>query len=279
MFKRMILGRILPIAGCTAMLFGAWSCRKSEGVDLSTSNIPAVNYTTLSPRAIEAESKEIAYVGTEVTVEGFNLDRVERVAFVRGDLAAAAEITAREIKVLKFVVPDMGFAPAETPYETHLEIFGAAEEPVFGIPYFITVPVGGGDTPGEDTPGGEEPGGDDPGTGGDTPGGDTPGGDDPGTGGDTPGGDTPGGEEPGGEEPGGDEPGTGGSGNVGGDLNPDEEDAGGFGGTGSDGSLGGGFNPDEEDIGGFGGSADDRKGQLDGDVKPDEEDIDKWGDE
>lgn len=58
--------------------------------EVDVQNNPVINSTTLSPMADESGSVP-AYVGTEISVEGFNLDRVSHVTL--GDLEA--EITEK----------------------------------------------------------------------------------------------------------------------------------------------------------------------------------------
>ncbi len=98
---------------------------------------PAVNSSTLSPTTDESGSIR-AYVGTEISIEGFNLDRVSHVTV--DDLEA--EITEQTIKSLKFKVPALEFAQQDAPYQVWLNVYDAdGENVIFHYPYYVTIPV------------------------------------------------------------------------------------------------------------------------------------------
>lgn len=105
--------------------------------EVEVRNTPVINSSTLSPLTDESGSVR-AYVGTEVSAEGFNLDRVSHVTL--GDLEA--EITEQTIKTLKFKVPALEFAQQDAPYQVWLDVYDAdGESVIFHYPYYVTVPV------------------------------------------------------------------------------------------------------------------------------------------
>ena len=105
--------------------------------EVDVQNNPVINSTTLSPMADESGSVP-AYVGTEISVEGFNLDRVSHVTL--GDLEA--EITEKTIKTLKFKVPALDLAQQDAPYQVWMDVYGAdGESVIFHYPYYVTIPV------------------------------------------------------------------------------------------------------------------------------------------
>lgn len=105
--------------------------------EVEAHHVPSVNGTTLAPLSDESGSIR-AYVGTEVSVEGFNLDLVSHVSV--GDLDA--EITEQTIKTLKFKVPALDLAQQDTPYQVWIDIYDAdGERVIFHYPYYVTVPV------------------------------------------------------------------------------------------------------------------------------------------
>ena len=102
-------------------------------------NTPAVNVTTekLSPAADESGAVR-AYIGTEVTAVGFNLDKVSKVTL--GDVEA--EISAQSIKSISFVVPSLDLEQADDPHRVDLKVYDAdGETVVFLYDYYVTVPV------------------------------------------------------------------------------------------------------------------------------------------
>lgn len=112
------------------------SCKK-EGI--RPKNIPAIDVTTqkLEPAADESGSVR-AFVGTEVTAKGFNLDKVGLVKL--NDLEA--EIVSKDIKTLVFKVPDLGLAQRDDPHQVKLVVYGEDKSSViFNYNYYVTVPV------------------------------------------------------------------------------------------------------------------------------------------
>ncbi len=101
-----------------------------------TQRIPALNPATISPLSNESGSVR-AYVGTEVTVQGFNLDRIGAVTM--DDIEV--ELTAQSIKELKFRIPALDYAQNDLPYAVKLRVYGADEAQVFSYDYFVTIPV------------------------------------------------------------------------------------------------------------------------------------------
>ena len=93
---------ILALAGT---LFAA-SCREEYGIQTPV-NTPAIDVTTqkLEPAADEAGSVR-AFIGTEVTAHGLNLEHVSKVTV--DDLEA--EILTKEFKTLVFKIPALSFA-------------------------------------------------------------------------------------------------------------------------------------------------------------------------
>lgn len=100
---------------------------------------PAINVTssTLVPNTDESGTVR-AYVGTQVTATGFNLDRVGAVK-IDGIEAVIAEKT---ISRLVFEIPELGYAQQDNPYKVFLEVFDAdCETVVFRYDYYVTIPV------------------------------------------------------------------------------------------------------------------------------------------
>ena len=106
---------------------------KEEPVELV--NTPAFDSSTVSPAANESGTVR-AYVGTEVTASGFNLDKVSDVMV--DDVKA--EIVSQTIKEITFRMPDMGFAQQDDPYHVVIKAFDE-ETVVFTYDYYLTVPV------------------------------------------------------------------------------------------------------------------------------------------
>lgn len=106
---------------------------KEEPVELV--NTPAFDGSTVSPAANESGTVR-AYVGTEVTASGFNLDKVSDVMV--DDVKA--EIVSQTIKEITFRMPDMGFAQQDDPYHVVIKAFDD-ETVVFTYDYYLTVPV------------------------------------------------------------------------------------------------------------------------------------------
>ena len=104
-----------------------------------TINTPAINITNKSLVPNPNESGTVrAYVGDEVTAEGFNLDKVGAV-HMNG---VEAEIVSQDIKKLVFKIPEMDLPQADEPSKVLLEVFDADKETVvFKYDYYVTVPV------------------------------------------------------------------------------------------------------------------------------------------
>lgn len=101
-----------------------------------TQRIPALNSATISPLSNESGSIR-AYVGTEVSVQGFNLDRIGAVTM--DDIEV--ELTAQSIKELKFRIPALDYAQNDLPYAVKLRAYDLDKQSIFTYDYFVTVPV------------------------------------------------------------------------------------------------------------------------------------------
>lgn len=117
-----LLAAVMFLAGC-----------KKEPVELI--NTPAFDGSTISPAANESGSVK-AFVGTEVSVSGFNLDKVSDVMV--DDVKA--EIVSQTIKEITFKMPDMGFAQQDAPHHVVIKAF-YGETVVFTYDYYLSVPV------------------------------------------------------------------------------------------------------------------------------------------
>ena len=93
------------------------SCKEEYGVQTPV-NTPAIDVTTqkLEPAADEAGSVR-AYIGTEVTAHGLNLELVSKVTVDD----AEAEIVTKEFKTLVFKVPTLPLAQNDDPPRTSLQ--------------------------------------------------------------------------------------------------------------------------------------------------------------
>lgn len=126
----------------TAALTGAAlllsSCLEREGMigPGDVQNNPAVNAALLSPLPNESGTVK-AYIGTEVTAPGFNLDRVSGVSFAD----VPAEITGQTIKELKFKIPALDLAQSDLPYSVKLKVMDSQGKVIFNYDYFVSVPV------------------------------------------------------------------------------------------------------------------------------------------
>ncbi|MDE6507637.1 MAG: hypothetical protein K2L04_04145 [Alistipes sp.] len=126
------------IALAAALLSLGSGCDDNSGfIDADrTQRIPVLNPATIAPLSNESGSVR-AYVGTEVTVQGFNLDRIGAVTM--DDIEV--ELTAQSIKELKFRIPALDYAQNDLPYAVKLRAYGADEAQVFSYDYFVTIPV------------------------------------------------------------------------------------------------------------------------------------------
>lgn len=125
---------ILLSLGLAAAVFAACEKQPEE-----LKNTPAVDVTTriISPSADESGTVR-AYIGTEVTCYGFNLDKVGAVHLG----GVEATIVGQSIKQLTFQVPQLELAQQDAPHSVKLEVFDSdCETVVFNYPYYVTVPV------------------------------------------------------------------------------------------------------------------------------------------
>ncbi len=125
--------RYAALALLGALVFGG--CREDHFIE-GGEYIPALNSATLAP-ATNASGTQRAYVGTEVSVQGFNLDRLTAVTVA--DMPA--EITAQSIKELKFRIPALELEQRDLPHEVEIKAFDAREEQFFAYAYYVTMPV------------------------------------------------------------------------------------------------------------------------------------------
>lgn len=119
-----------------AALFCFAACQE-EGIAIE--NTPAVNVTSekLNPNTDESGTVR-AYVGTQVTALGLNLDKVGKVTIDGHD----ATIVSQEMKTLVFEIPQIDRAQQDDPYMVDLVVYDAdGQTPVFKYDYFVTIPV------------------------------------------------------------------------------------------------------------------------------------------
>lgn len=110
------------------------SCRKEPQQIVNT---PAFDSSTMTPKTDESGTIR-AFVGTEVTAKGFNLDKVTKVTF--SDVEA--EIKSQSINSITFTVPQLDLAQQDEPHLTILKAYGEdPENHIFKINYYVTVPV------------------------------------------------------------------------------------------------------------------------------------------
>ena len=121
---------------CAALLSGG--CNDRDGlIDKDdVRHVPALNAQTFMPLSNESGSVK-AYVGTEVSVSGFNLDQVGSVTV--DDIAV--EITEQNIKQIKFKIPALDHAQRDQPYAVELKAFDKQEQAFYTGDYFVTIPV------------------------------------------------------------------------------------------------------------------------------------------
>lgn len=131
--KRITKYLTLLLSGSLAVLTACGP--EQNAVDVQRT--PAINSTTLSPMTDESGSVR-AYIGTEISTEGFNLELVSHVTMD----GIEAEITEQTIKTLKFKVPALELAQQDAPYQVWIDVYGAdGESVIFHYPYYVTVPV------------------------------------------------------------------------------------------------------------------------------------------
>ncbi len=106
-----------PFLTALVLLSLTLSCKREQPAPVNT---PAIDITNnkLSPDPNESGTVR-AYVGTEVTAVGFNLDKVGEVRFDE----TVAEIVSKEIKKLVFKVPALPLAQKDEPQKTLLQVF------------------------------------------------------------------------------------------------------------------------------------------------------------
>lgn len=121
---------------CAALLSGG--CNDRDGlIDKDDArHVPALNAQTFMPLSNESGSVK-AYVGTEVSVSGFNLDQVGSVTM--DDITV--EITEQNIKQIKFKIPALDHAQRDQPYAVELKAFDKQEQAFYTGDYFVTIPV------------------------------------------------------------------------------------------------------------------------------------------
>ena len=125
-----------PFLTALVLLSLTLSCKREQPAPVNT---PAIDITNnkLSPDPNESGTVR-AYVGTEVTAVGFNLDKVGEVRFDE----TAAEIVSKEIKKLVFKVPTLPLAQKDEPQRTLLQVFDADKSKViFKYDFYVTIPV------------------------------------------------------------------------------------------------------------------------------------------
>ena len=123
----------------TALLMAALllpACKREQVAPVQT---PAIDVTNnkLDPNTNESGTVR-AYVGTEVTAVGFNLDKVGGVKIGGKD----AEIVRKDIRTLVFKIPALDLPQADEPAKVRLEVFEQGTDTrVFQYDYFVTIPV------------------------------------------------------------------------------------------------------------------------------------------
>lgn len=122
-------------AALLVLLAAAVSCNSQiNSVDIE--NIPAVNGSKIVPKTDESGTTK-AYIGTEVTLDGYNLDRVSRVEIAD----VTAEITEQTMRVLKFQIPALDLGQRDNPWPVSFNVFDEQSEIIFRTTYYVTVPV------------------------------------------------------------------------------------------------------------------------------------------
>ncbi|MGN0188425.1 MAG: IPT/TIG domain-containing protein, partial [Candidatus Cryptobacteroides sp.] len=117
-----------------ALVAALSSCKKEPQQLVNT---PAFDTSTLSPKTDESGTVR-AYIGTEVTAKGFNLDKVSSVTF--SDVET--EIVSQSINSITFTVPQLELAQQDDPHCVILKAFGEdPENHIFKTNFYVTVPV------------------------------------------------------------------------------------------------------------------------------------------
>ncbi len=122
---------ILPL-----LLLFAISCKDNEINKVEVKHTPAVNGETLSPLT-DAEDAIRAYVGTEISVSGVNLESVSKVTIYDVE----CEITDKKMEMLKFKVPTLPLEQQDASHEVELKVFDKDQSAIFNLPYRVTIPV------------------------------------------------------------------------------------------------------------------------------------------
>lgn len=128
------INKLMLFMALPMLLLG--SCRKDEIEPVHT---PAINVSSsaLVPNTDESGTVR-AYIGTEVTAKGLNLDNVGRVTLDGID----CEIVEKTFKELVFVVPSMEKPQQDNPHKVFLQVYDAdCKTVIFKYDYFVTVPV------------------------------------------------------------------------------------------------------------------------------------------
>ena len=121
----------------SAAFLALGSCTEEVQAPVQT---PAVNSETISPATDESGSV-IACIGTQVTLGGFNLDKVGAVTIE--DIEAT--IVEQSISSIIFEIPalpEAEYPQRDNPYQVTLRVYDSDRETVvFTWPYYVTVPV------------------------------------------------------------------------------------------------------------------------------------------
>ena len=126
------------VAAVACVFLLAGGCDDSSGlIDKDdVRHVPALNDQTFDPLSNESGSIP-AYVGTEVSVSGFNLDQVGTITMDGIDV----EFTYQDIKQIRFRIPFLDYAQRDQPYAVELKAFDREGQVFYTGNYFVTVPV------------------------------------------------------------------------------------------------------------------------------------------
>ncbi len=103
-------------------------------------HVPAVNSTTskINPYPNSSNTGTRAFVGTEVTCVGYNLDQVGRVTINDVD----ALITMQDIETLKFQIPALDLPQMDETQQTEWRVYAAdGVTCIFNMPYYVNIPI------------------------------------------------------------------------------------------------------------------------------------------
>ncbi len=113
------------------------ACRKGDVVEPKLTPVIDITQRALAPNTDESGTVR-AYIGTQVTAEGINLDKVGAVKMDGND----AKIVEKGITRFVFEIPALELGQQDEPYAVMLEVFDAdCETVIFTHPYYVTVPV------------------------------------------------------------------------------------------------------------------------------------------